>query len=381
MSNLTKLPLEDWFETTLSQSWDWQLGAINVNATPNFTFPAGVTTYIVVSPWKTNMQVAEINAYNGWLKTITASNITLEKGAWVNSTAQIHTVGSKVIISDNYQFWADIQTAINSKLDNDWGNSTTTWDLQVGGSNFRIRKDGSDMKFTDDNNAEVSLSTLSAAAWVDKKVTISAWDTTTGVLEDKLTAWDWISLTKVNPWGNESLDIDIDLITTNGLKITTGQLDIEPATNAQIGTQRISTDAESDTWALENVSINPKQLKDRQFTTTEWQIITRWQDAATATIPYPHSLWVTPKSIRFDMFKWTNVTCHWVYDWINNSLIMPESTTTNITSITHSIRSATGSSHQLWAVTAVTDTDFSITWTAVSSPSSWAIAILATLSI
>ncbi len=50
MADLTVYPLEDDFETTLSQAWDGSTGAVYVNATPNFTFPSGVTTYIVVNP-------------------------------------------------------------------------------------------------------------------------------------------------------------------------------------------------------------------------------------------------------------------------------------------------------------------------------------------
>jgi len=75
------------------------------------------------------MQIAEINAYDAGAKTLTVSDITLEKGASVNSTAQSHAVGSEIIISDNYQFWSDIQTVINSKLDDDadwvWDTATT----------------------------------------------------------------------------------------------------------------------------------------------------------------------------------------------------------------------------------------------------------------
>ena len=121
MSNLETLPLEDWFETSLSQSWDGATWTLNVNATPNFTFPSGVTTYIVVNPTNSNIQIAEINAYSSWAKTLTVNNITLEKWASVNSTAQSHAVNSKVIISDNYQFWNDIRTAINSKVNADDG--------------------------------------------------------------------------------------------------------------------------------------------------------------------------------------------------------------------------------------------------------------------
>lgn len=121
MSNLITLPLEDWFETSLSQAWDWATWTVYVAGTPNFTFPSWVTTYITVNPWKSNVQVAEINAYDSSAKTLTVNNITLEKWASVNSTAQSHAVWSKVIISDNFQFWEDIQTAINSKVDeSDW---------------------------------------------------------------------------------------------------------------------------------------------------------------------------------------------------------------------------------------------------------------------
>ncbi len=122
MTNLNKIPLEDGFETSLSQEWDGQVGSVKVNTTPNFTFPAGVTTYIVVNPTKANIQIAEIDWYDAGLGTINVTNITLEKGASVPSTAQLHSVNSKVIISDNYQFWKDIRDAINSKMDIATGN-------------------------------------------------------------------------------------------------------------------------------------------------------------------------------------------------------------------------------------------------------------------
>lgn len=63
------------------------------------------------------MQVGRIDSINVGNKTVNVDSITIEKGAGVNYSAQIHAVGSKVIISDNYQFWKDIATAINSKAD------------------------------------------------------------------------------------------------------------------------------------------------------------------------------------------------------------------------------------------------------------------------
>ena len=65
------------------------------------------------------MQIAKISAYDATAKTLTVSDITLKKGASINSTAQTHSVGAEIIISDNYQFWADIYTAVNSKVDGD----------------------------------------------------------------------------------------------------------------------------------------------------------------------------------------------------------------------------------------------------------------------
>lgn len=123
MSDLSLIPLQDWYETQLSQDWDGNTGTVYVLSTPSYT-PTTTNTYIVVNPWKTNMQIAEITSYDSALKTLTVSSISFEKGLGISSTAQSHSTGSKVIISDNYQFWEDIQTSVNSKLDKNGGNST-----------------------------------------------------------------------------------------------------------------------------------------------------------------------------------------------------------------------------------------------------------------
>lgn len=125
MTDITTYPLEDWFETTLSQVWNWAVWTIYVNATPSFTFPAGVTTYIIVDPWKTTMQLAKISAYDSALKTITVSSISVNKWASVAYTQQSHQIGAKVRISHNYQFWKDMIDGINSKM------NTNSDDLEV----------------------------------------------------------------------------------------------------------------------------------------------------------------------------------------------------------------------------------------------------------
>ena len=123
MTDLTTTPLIDGFETTLAQAWTGGTGKMFLNDVPSFTFPAGETTYVVVNPGKSNMQVAEIDTITPGDSSVTVSNITIEKGAGVNYTQQTHGVNSIVRISDNYQFWKDIKEAINSKADTaDFGN-------------------------------------------------------------------------------------------------------------------------------------------------------------------------------------------------------------------------------------------------------------------
>ena len=117
MANITKYPLIDWFETTLAQERDGATWLVYLNTVPEFTFPAWVTTYIVVNPGKSRMQLAEINAIDTVAKTVTVTSITVEKGAGVVYTQQSHSVWSVVRISDNFAFWDHIKTAVNSKVD------------------------------------------------------------------------------------------------------------------------------------------------------------------------------------------------------------------------------------------------------------------------
>jgi len=117
MSNITAYPLQDWFETTLAQSWNGAIGTVYLNTAPSFTFPSGVKTYIVVNPWKTNMQVGEIDSLHVWNKTVNVSSISVGSWAGTTYTQESHSVWSTVIISDNYQFWKNIVDAVNSKID------------------------------------------------------------------------------------------------------------------------------------------------------------------------------------------------------------------------------------------------------------------------
>lgn len=126
MSQISTYPMQDDFETTLSQARDWTTGTIYVQSTPSFTFPANTTTYVIVDPWTSKMQLAEISAYNSTLKTITVSNVTLNKWPSYAYTQQSHNIWAVVRISDNYEFRADIVTAVNTKV------NTNSTDIEVG---------------------------------------------------------------------------------------------------------------------------------------------------------------------------------------------------------------------------------------------------------
>lgn len=320
---LTTIPQEDWKRTSLAQEYTGWLGNMFLQSSPNFTMPVWETCYVVLQANWANPFLAEFDSIDTGNNTINITNVTLFKGAGIaNPTGITYPTNTEVLISDNFQFWSDIKDAINSKLDSNWGNTTTTWDLQVQGSAFRIRLDAWDMKFTDDNNVEISLSTIAAASWADRKVAISAADTTPGELNAKIVAWDGITSAILNPAWDEDLQLAIDLITTNGLKITTNQLDIEPATNTQVGTQRIATDAEALALTLENVSVNPKQLATSiiKSNVIDWTLLftnTAWSEV------FAHGLSVIPT--KFTIFlpnrgsqEWTT-TYMWVYttDWVS----------------------------------------------------------------
>lgn len=116
MTDITTYPMIDDFDTTLAQAWDGAVGTVYLNDAVGITLPSSTTTYIVVNPWKSTMQVAKINAVNNTLKTATVSSTTVDKGAWVAYTQQSHPVGSVVRISTNYAFWKDIIDSVNTKV-------------------------------------------------------------------------------------------------------------------------------------------------------------------------------------------------------------------------------------------------------------------------
>lgn len=319
MSNLNTIPLEDGFETSLSQAWDWAVWTVNVNATPNFTFPSGVTTYIVVNPTNSKIQIAKIDSYNSTNKTLNVTDITLEKGASVSSTAQTHPVNSKVIISDNYEFWKWIRAAINSKLDNDanwtWDAATDFWWL-VSKSLTTAQRTA----LTPVNGMIVYDTDLSVhyqyiwGAWSTFATwsVVNADDTTAGKVEIATDAE--ITTPASDTWGTgASLMTKISQLiklfsfapvltasdeadkyafqdTSNWDKTTTitkaNLRDDLAASETVKGTVERATDAEATTWTDTTRYITPKQAKDNYWvwtTTTSYSTTSSWATTYTTS--------------------------------------------------------------------------------------------------
>jgi len=123
MANLTRIPAIDNFETQLSSAYSGWVGTINVTSVPSWTIESGETSYLVINPWKSNMQVVEIDGWNSWANTFNVVSITVEKWNGVNYTSQSHAANSIVRFSNNYAFWKDIRTALNSKVSPDVDNT------------------------------------------------------------------------------------------------------------------------------------------------------------------------------------------------------------------------------------------------------------------
>lgn len=206
MSNLVNYQQQDNFTTRLSAKV--ATGDTTINVQTNVSFAFSDPFYISVNPGLSNYEPMLVTGISGTVWTVTRAQARYTGDA---GSAKTHAAGSTVIISDNQAAFGDIATAINTKLDQNGGNTTTTWDLQVSGSNFRHRLDAGDMKFTDDNQSEITLSTLAAGGGADEKAKVSVNDTTAGYLNGKLVAGDGITFTENNDGGDETLSISANV--------------------------------------------------------------------------------------------------------------------------------------------------------------------------
>lgn len=328
MTNIDIYPMQDNYETTLARSRDWAIWAVYVNTVPWITFPSWKTTYITVNPWKSNQQVAIINAIDTSLKTVTVSSISVDKSPWVAYSQQTHAVWSIVRISNNYEARQNVVDAVDSKLDSIWWEAAS-FDLTITWSNWRVRKDWSDMKLTDDNQSEITLSTLASWWWADEKVKISVNDTTAWYLNWKLTWWDGITLTETNDWGNETLDIDVDITDTTKF-VTTKTASKVPVldwsweidTFLSSAIPLVASDAEFITWTNSTKFVVPSQAS---FTIVSWDTLLASADATQSTLIWTYAIkkdievdYAWTYKVSFTISAWSSTTTQWrIYvDWV-----------------------------------------------------------------
>lgn len=295
MSQLTNIPLQDNYKSTLSQAWDGNVWTIYVNTVPSFTFPSGIKTYICVDPWKTNMQVARISAYDATLKTITVDNITLDKGNGVAYTAQTHTVGSVIEISDNYQFREDILTAMNTKVNTNSAD-TDTWkfaDATARDAYFTSpawwmsayledSQTRTDYNWVSWGTRATQWNASTTAKWV---VEISTQTET----EDQTATWlTWATVVPTNatinpnnitstaPATGDKISF-ADISDSNKLRSTTIQTAVDTA-------RPLATNAEVITWTGTTQSITPLHLRNFAWMTpTAWTVNNAFPPVASLT--------------------------------------------------------------------------------------------------
>ena len=268
--------------------------------------------------------------------------------------------------------------------------------IQFWGSNAYVftDDDGANLKFKDDANSEKTLSELSAAG-SDEKVSVTTNDTTPWFIDTKVTTGDWLTGTVVNPAWNESFDIDIDTSdTTIFVKTSAGAWDEDKAPildangklapwfmnwqyqSADESTEGVvfrASDAEALAWVEETKFINSKQVKDNYEQVQEVILFTKIMTDVAWDQVIAHNLWKVPKLIQFDMLDDADAYhSKWAYDGTNNRCLFANASDTNIDN-TNAIYFTTNVwspnvTFQRAPVTAVTDTDFTLTWAKWSSP-------------
>lgn len=112
------IPLEDNYEATLTQALAASGSALTiyVSRTPVATFPASTEVVMTINPKKgfTRQENVLIESYNSTTKTLTvkAAGRAQNRYAGDSATALAHAVGSKIIISDAYPVWDNLNDGL-----------------------------------------------------------------------------------------------------------------------------------------------------------------------------------------------------------------------------------------------------------------------------
>lgn len=386
MTDITTYPMIDDFDTTLAQSWDGAVGTVYLNEAVGITLPASTTTYIVVNPWKSTMQVAKINAVNNTLKTATVSSITVDKGAWVAYTQQSHPVGSVVRISTNYAFWKDIIDSVNTKV------NTNDDDIAQGKFADATARDAYFTSPVNGNSAyltaEGKWTDYVAGAWADRAsgTNSNASDTVAGKVEvssqaefdaGTATGWTWASVvatndqirkqistatSKTTPVNADSLAIS-DSAASWVIKKTTitefkAAADLQATTTTSWFVE-MATDAEVVTGTDQTRYVNPKQVAKAFDVVTGTRNTTGSQTIAHSIGRAPSFIFAIAKTNSYyisSVWMWTSDGQGWLSDLSSAVAVEPNLSNT----VLINMGTITSNKSLNWNITATSTTDITI---------------------
>ncbi len=426
---LLTYPMQDNYETTLSQARNWAIGTVYVKTPPSFTMPGSSFTIVTVDPGTSKEQAFIMDSYNSANKTLNCSSITVNKWPWLAYTQQSHSIGAVVRISDAFAN----REAIANEFNTAWTKSfiditftgTTTGGLTVKSLTTAQRdalaSPANGMIIYNSTTAVLNQyvwwtrTTFATAGATPASTTTSLWGTELATQAEN-TAWtaSWsvwpltatpdIMATTIqrgerlyagaSATGNDTYvvtmtpalaayttgqeirfktdvantgacTININWLWAKSIKTQTGA---DPTTNDIIAGQVVSLVYDWTNMVIQNVLPIPNKAVDTVS-------LTRDISTASGAVAYNHNLWAAPRCIMFSMKNIQDVESNGTrVSWKDYCVYGNGATVSrSITSSIECVGNHTG------VVSAVSSTTFTITRTKIGSPASSTMNIVATL--
>ena len=157
-----------------------------------------------------------------------------KSASFTPGTGQVWDPGTQIYVVDYPELWNS-----TAKLDdpNSFTDNQTIASgkaLYLGGGTTAYIKStdsGTNMKFKDGSNSEVTLSQITAQAGLDVKVKVSATDTTAEYLLTKIPSGNGVTMTQTGGGGDETLVPSINLDTNPGLQLSANKLSVLSSVN------------------------------------------------------------------------------------------------------------------------------------------------------
>lgn len=137
MSNLTNIPKQSYFSAQLDTPINAsQTSDIYLTAVPDYT-PSGETVYINIVD-SNNPETITCTGWNPATNVLTGVTRGVATYTGESATGSAHGAGTGVVLSDDWNYFAAIQTAVNSKIDLAGGTFTGPVDFSGASTTFRI---------------------------------------------------------------------------------------------------------------------------------------------------------------------------------------------------------------------------------------------------